>query len=199
MAAVFLITGRGGSLEHGLGAHLSSRFGAVTGISLSAEWLRQSHDDQIAAVMKCIAEAEAARAPLIANSYGAYLLLLALLGQPPIDTSVMLLSPVLGTTVVSGTYFRPPDARLFATAIEGALPKPRWLEIYMGEQDSGYMPDVWEKLIEALRPDRHVLFEGEGHTLSKELIEAQVGAFVERHKRKPERNGHYPCIPKYRD
>ena len=176
MAAVYLITGRGGSLEWGLGAYLTSRFGAVTGIGLSAEWLRQSHDDQIAAVMKCVAEAEAARAPLIANSYGAYLLLLALLGRPPIDTSVMLLSPVLGKTVVSGTYFRPPDARLFAKAIEGPMPKPRWLEIYMGAQDSGYMPTVWEKLIEALRPDRHALFEGEGHTLSKELVGAQVEA-----------------------
>jgi len=40
------------------------------------------------------------------------------------------------------------------------------------------MPTVWEKLIEALRPDRHALFEGEGHTLSKELVGAQVGTFL---------------------
>jgi alpha-beta hydrolase superfamily lysophospholipase len=40
--------------------------------------------------------AAASGVPVIANSYGAYLTLLALFDRPPLKTSVLLLSPVLG-------------------------------------------------------------------------------------------------------
>ena len=40
---VSYITGRGGSLEHGLGAHLAQAYGVVGGLSLSADWFRSSH------------------------------------------------------------------------------------------------------------------------------------------------------------
>jgi pimeloyl-ACP methyl ester carboxylesterase len=178
---VYLVTGRGGSLERGLGGYLASKYGSLRGVALSAEWLTQKYEDQISAVARCICDAESTQAPLIANSYGAYLVLIALMERPPINTSVLLLSPVLGATVGSGTYFRPPDARRFSLAISGFLPKPRWLGICIGEKDTGYMPDVWERLIGSLRPDHHCVFENEGHGLSMGLVEELVTSLVAAH------------------
>ena len=62
------------------------------------EWLSQAHEDQLAILSAQLSEAEAAGVPVIANSYGAYLTLLALFDRPPLKTSVLLLSPVLGKT-----------------------------------------------------------------------------------------------------
>ena len=48
---------------------------------------------------------------MIANSYGSYLVVLALLDAPTLDTSVMLLSPVLGKAVIGGSIIAPQAAR----------------------------------------------------------------------------------------
>ena len=89
----------------------------------------------------------------IANSYGAYLTLLALFDRPPLKTSVLLLSPVLGKTFLRGTYIRPPGGRRFAAAISSPAPKPAWLGLVMGAEDPGYVPETWGKLVAALQPD----------------------------------------------
>ena len=73
---MFYITGRGGSLHSGLCAYLFDRYGLVGGLNLSSSWLSHPHEEQIAQVTDCLADAEASGEPVIANSYGAYLLML---------------------------------------------------------------------------------------------------------------------------
>ena len=73
-----------------------------------------------------LADAAAARAPVIADSYGSYLVMLALLDAPPLGTSVMLLSPVLSKAVIRGTYHRPPGCKSIAVEMEGQIAKPPW-------------------------------------------------------------------------
>ena len=175
------ITGRGGSLYSGLGAYLSDRYGLVGGLSLSSSWLSHSHEDQIAQVADCLADAEASGEPVIANSYGAYLLMLALLDGPSLGTSVMLLSPVLGKAVIGGTYHRPPGGKSFAAALEGHIAKPSWIELFTGEADPHYAPETWARLGTAIKPDRQEVLAGEGHSLSKDLVAGLVHNFMQRH------------------
>ena len=178
---VFYITGRGGSLEHGLVAHLAQAYGVVGGLSLSADWFQRSHEEQVALVRVQLADSAAARSPVIANSYGSYLVMLALLDAPPSDTSVMLLSPVLGKAVIGGTYHRPPGGKRFAAALEGHIAKPSWLELYIGEADPHYAPATWGQLRAAIKPDRQEVFAGEGHSLSEDLVAGLVRNFMQRH------------------
>ena len=178
---VFYITGRGGSLENGLGSHLAEVYGVLSGLSLSADWFRRPHEEQVALVGTQLADAAAARSPVIANSYGSYLVVLALLDAPPLDTSVMLLSPVLGKAVIGGTYHRPPGGKSFAAALNGQIAKPSLLELYIGEADPHYAPATWGKLGAAIKPDRQEVLVGEGHSLSKDLVAGLVSNFMQRH------------------
>ena len=178
---VFYITGRGGSLDCGLGAHLAETYGVEGGLSLSADWFQRSHEEQVALVRRQLDDAAAARAPVIANSYGAYLVMLALLDTPPLGTSVMLLSPVLGKAVIGGVYHRPPGGKSFAAALDSQIAKPSWLELYIGEADPHYAPATWEQLRAAIKPDRQEVFAGEGHSLSEDLVAGLVRNFMQRH------------------
>jgi len=177
---VCYFTGRGGTRETGLGAYLAERYGLLGGLNLSHEWLSQPHEDQLAILSAQLSEAEAAGVPVIANSYGAYLTLLALFDRPPLKTSVLLLSPVLGKTFLRGTYIRPPGGRRFAAAITSPAPKPAWLGLVMGAEDPGYVPETWGKLVAALQPDHHALLPGQGHSLEKGTVAGLVEAFMER-------------------
>jgi pimeloyl-ACP methyl ester carboxylesterase len=177
---VCYFTGRGGTRETGLGAYLAERYGLLGGLGLSHEWLSQPHEDQLAILSAQLLEAEAAGVPVIANSYGAYLTLLALFDRPPLKTSVLLLSPVLGKTFLRGTYIRPPGGRRFAAAISSPAPKPAWLGLVMGAEDPGYVPATWDKLVAALQPDHHALLPGQGHSLEKVAVAGLVEVFVER-------------------
>jgi alpha-beta hydrolase superfamily lysophospholipase len=175
------ITGRGGSLDRGLGAHLAETYGVVHGLSLSADWFKRPHNEQVALVRVQLTDAADAGRPVIANSYGSYLVMLALLDAPPLGTSVMLLSPVLGKAVIGGTYHRPPGGKSFAAALEGHIAKPSWLELYIGEADPHYAPATWGKLGTAIKPDRQEVLAGEGHSLSKDLVAGLVRNFMQRH------------------
>jgi len=163
-----------------MGAHLAQAYGVVGGLSLSADWFQRSHEEQVAQIRVQLADAAAARAPVIANSYGSYLVMLALLDTPPLRTSVMLLSPVLGMAVIGGTYHRPPGGKSFAAALEGHIAKPSWLELYIGEADLHYAPATWGKLRTAIKPNRQEVFAGEGHSLSKDLVAGLVRNFMQR-------------------
>ena len=179
---VFYVTGRGGSLVGNLGTHLSERYGLLGGIGLSHTWLRQRHEDQVALVLECMEAAEAYDAPVIANSYGAYLALLAIFSRSGLENSVLLLSPVLGKTVLGGIYHRPAGSKFFAAAIGCPIEKPHLIELYMGDADPCYVPDTWDRLLNALGPDYHALFPGEGHGLRQELVAEVIEQFVRRHQ-----------------
>ena len=168
-------------MERGLGAHLAETYGVVLGLSLSADWFQRPHNEQVALVRGQLTDAADAGRPVIANSYGSYLVMLALLDAPPLGTSVMLLSPVLGKAVIGGTYHRPPGGKSFAAALEGHIAKPSWLELFTGEADPHYAPETWAKLGTAIKPDKQEVLAGEGHSLSKDLVAGLARNFIQRH------------------
>ena len=114
---VLYITGRGGDHTKGLGGHISTLVSNYTGISVDVQYLRQDIDDQVEVIRAAISECSGGR--VIANSYGAYLTLLALIDFEHELEQVVLLSPVLGAAMAKDRmYFsRPPATKRLRDAV----------------------------------------------------------------------------------
>ena len=173
------ITGRGGCIRNGLGNLLATLSDEVFGVSLSPELMARSPEAQVMVVSAALDRAEAEKAPVIANSYGAYLTLQAMVGRGTLRTKVLLLSPVLGVTVTKAALFKPPLTRRLKEAIEAGDCKAEWMEVHIGEEDEGYNPDRFNATINCLRPDISKVLQGEGHNLRRSQVTHIVRAFVD--------------------
>ena len=87
------ITGRGGSGVGGLSAYLATLTNNYDVLPVDPDFLRQDIQQQIDTVRGFIDQPSG---NVIANSYGAYLLLLSLIDQASLPIRVLLLSTVLG-------------------------------------------------------------------------------------------------------
>ena len=175
----FYITGRKGSIHEGLGSFLKSRSQVVTGISLSNEFLKTPFDEQLAAIQSDFSRLQQNSIPVIANSYGAYLLLNSLIGLPALQTRVLILSPVVGTLVSALGYFKPTFAnRIPAALSDGTLPKPARLDICCGSLDNQCDLVALERLAKTLQADRYSILEGQGHMIEKHIVADMVDQFL---------------------
>ena len=175
----FYITGRGGSIHEGLGYFLKSRSHLVSGISLSNEFLKTPFDEQIAAIQSEFPRLQQNSIPVIANSYGAYLLLNSMIGFPALQTRVLIMSPIIGTLVSELGYFKPPYASRVPTALaNGTLPKPARLDICCGSLDNQCDLVALGALAETLKADRYSILDGQGHMIEKYLVAQVVDEFL---------------------
>jgi hypothetical protein len=175
----FYITGRGGSIHEGLGSFLKSRSHLVTGISLSPAFLQEPFERQIAAIQSEFPRLEQNSIPVIANSYGAYLLLNSLIGLHALQTRVLILSPVVGTLVSEAGYFKPPYAnRIPAALTDGTLPKPAKLDICCGSLDNQCDLIALKTLAETLNADRYSILDGQRHMIDKHMVAEVIDAFL---------------------
>jgi hypothetical protein len=119
---------------------------------------------------------------IIANSYGAYLLSFAFIDKPTIASQVLLLSPLLGLTLVEEEkfYSRPPNQRSWSEALEqGRMTKPRYLEVCAGELDGGACsPTVVMEFSELIKADQVQLIPDQGHQLDRSIVQAAIGEFL---------------------
>jgi hypothetical protein len=119
---------------------------------------------------------------IIANSYGAYLLSFAFIDKPTIASQVLLLSPLLGLTLVEEEkfYSRPPNQRSWSEALEqGRMTKPRYLEVCAGELDGGACsPTVVMEFSELIKADQVQLIPDQGHQLDCSIVQAAIGEFL---------------------
>jgi hypothetical protein len=175
----FYITGRGGSIHEGLGSFLKTRSQVVTGVSLSTSFLLNPFSTQLAAIQSEFSRLQQNKIPVIANSYGAYLLLHSLIGFPALQTRVLLLSPVVGATVSQLGYFKPPQSRRIASALaQGVLPKPTRLDICCGSLDNQCDLVALETLANTLKADRYSILDGQGHMIDNDLVAQVVDEFL---------------------
>jgi len=136
---VYYLTGMGGRLSAGLGQALLGRGFEVAGRELVGEFRSldfQNQLDLIADDLQTHFWDEGAF--VIANSFGAYLLLHALTQLPPYPGSILLLSPIVGafSNEESQMSFIPPRAdKLMKLAQEGTFPTPMNCEAHVGAQD----------------------------------------------------------------
>lgn len=140
MKSVYLLPGRGGSLNAGLGLALKARGYHLSGRETLGDFARLPLRHQAEAIAYDLqAEFWDSGAQVIANSYGAYLLLFAQSLMPAFPGKVLLLSPVIGEVTQSSVGkvgFAPPYAdRLMALARLREMVVPEHCEIHVGAND----------------------------------------------------------------
>ncbi len=140
MKSFYLLPGRGGRLAVGLGLALKARGYNLSDRETLGDFAKLPLHHQAQAIAHDLqAEFWDSSAQVIANSYGAYLLLFAQSLMPPFPGKVLLLSPVIGAVAqssVGNVGFAPPYAeRLMALAMSGQLVVPDHCEIHVGAND----------------------------------------------------------------
>ena len=171
------ITGRGGSGTGGLSAYLKTLDDNYAVLPIDAGFLQHDIQGQIDTVRKFI---QRDTANVVANSYGAYLLLLALIDQPPSNIRVLLLSPVLGRAISEERmlFSRPPREKSLHKAIaEQRLGMPSHLEIVTGAEDDICDPALARLVGQQLGISVSIL-PNEGHMLNATKVAAAVNRFL---------------------
>ena len=170
------ITGRGGSGIGGLSAYLATLDDDYDVLPIDPEFLLQDIQGQVDSIREFI---DLDKVNVIANSYGAYLLLLSLIGQPPLPVRTLLLSPVLGRAISEERmlFSRPPREKTLHQAIsEQRLGMPDHLEIVTGEEDEICDPALARKIGKQLNVPVSIL-PNEGHMLVPSSVERALNRF----------------------
>ena len=136
---IYYLTGRGGQLHTGVGQGLIDRGFKISGREMSGTFDTLAIQNQVNFIKGDLqADFWHRDAKIIAVSYGAYLLLHTLADLEPYPGSILLLSPVLGGVInsVEMRYYSPPRSdKLMKLAGKEKFPKPREIEIHVGDND----------------------------------------------------------------
>ena len=149
-------------------------------LPIDPEFLLQDIEDQIDSVRRF---AQLDGGNIIANSYGAYLLLQTFVDQPPLKIRVLLLSPVLGRAFSKERmlFSRPPrEAKLRRAIAQRRLGMPQYLTIVTGQEDEICDPERAREVATQLAVDISVL-EQEGHMISPRKVSNIVEEFLSGH------------------
>ena len=171
------ITGRGGSGIGGLSTYLATLDDDYDVLPIDSDFLQRDIQGQIDTVRDFIT---VNATDVIANSYGAYLLLLALIDQTPLPVRTLLLSPVLGRAISEEHMLlsRPPREKTLHKAIsEQRLGMPDHLEIVTGQEDEICDPALARQVGEQLEI-RVSIVPDEGHMLAPQSVERIVKRFL---------------------
>lgn len=176
MRKTIYLSGRGGNAYEGLGGYIESHSDHYVGLSISPAFLKQEFQSQIQDIQKVLGQCK--EFDVVANSYGAYLLLHALIGFHHDLASVKLLSPVLGKGLSKDKMFssRPPSVKSLMNSLEdGSLNLPTKTAVYIGDQDAGYCPKLTQYYVNYLGEDKVFVLSGEQHNLAKSTVRAILG------------------------
>ena len=176
------ITGRGGSGIGGLSAYLATLEDDFEVLPIDSMFLQQNIQEQVDKTREFI---KLGSGNIIANSYGAYLLLLSLIEQPPLPIRVLLLSPVLGRAISEERmlFSRPPREKTLLKAIaEQRLGMPNHMEIVTGAEDEICDPALAAKTGGQLGIEVEIL-AGEEHMLRPHVVSKYLQRFLYGHGR----------------
>jgi hypothetical protein len=170
---IYFLPGHGGHISNGLGQELGRRGFDVMGRETLGDFKKLRFVAQVETVAEDLkASFWHHDALVLANSYGAYLLLQALSLSESFPGKVLLLSPIVGEFSNENTRmgFIPPYAqRLKELAISGKFPLPRCCEIHVGSEDWQSIPDnvmAFSSLVNA----QVTVVQGAGHSLPKMYV-----------------------------
>ncbi|MFT0549106.1 hypothetical protein ACMHYO_22550 [Allopusillimonas ginsengisoli] len=137
--SIYLLPGRGGHLNKGLGKELSARGYVISGRELNGEFQKLRFGEQVKIVANDLKTNFWHKdAKVIANSFGAYLFLHAQSLLAPYIGSALLLSPIVGEAEYEEKmmFFVPPLAGHLQSLVKnGSYPVPTCCEIHVGEHD----------------------------------------------------------------
>ena len=167
---IYYLPGRGGRFNGGLGAFLSE-LGSVVGRELSGDFAKLSFAEQVEQVRLDLSGQDYF---VVANSFGCYLFLNAVIEMGGYGGRALLLSPVLGEAEnpETGMIYCPPRAtRLMDALRESASAFESDVRVLVGSEDWQCNREALG-LLKALQSVVVEEIEGEGHQLKLEIIRA---------------------------
>ena len=179
MKSVFYITGREGSLNKGLALYLQSRSKQFDGIAVDVDFLWMQPLMQVETIQSAL-KADPGRL-IVANSYGAYLTLQALIDLDITPEKLLLLSPVLGVAKANDRMYlsRPPLTKRLKSGLKNkTITKPKKIKIIMGDMDELYDSDTLT-LFDSYFGGKVVnILPGEGHMITEEAVRNVLESFT---------------------
>ena len=179
--SIYFLPGHGGRISNGLGQELVRRGFDVMGRETLGDFKKLRFVAQVETVAEDLkASFWHHDALVLANSYGAYLLLQALSLSESFPGKVLLLSPIVGEFSNENTrmgFIPPYSQRLQELAKSGKFPLPRCCEIHVGSEDWQSIPDnvtAFATLVNA----QVTVVEGAGHSLPKEYVSSVLDRWL---------------------
>lgn len=178
---IYYLTGMGGSLHKGLGEALYQRGLQVVGRELRDDFAKLDFSQKVEIVSMDLQTLQQENGPrVIANSFGAYILLHALLDHPPFTGKLLILSPIVGafSNEGIGIGFVPPRAkRLLEIAQSGKFPTPTRCEIHVGSEDWQCNPENVRAFGEAVNIPVHIVPKN-SHMLERDYVTKLLDNFI---------------------
>lgn len=178
---IYYLTGMGGSLHKGLGEALLQRGVEVVGRELRGDFAKLDFGQKVETVSKDLQTLHLENDPrVVANSFGAYLLLHALADQPPFTGKLLILSPIVGnfSNVDVGIGFVPPRSkRLLEIAQSGRYPTPTNCQIHVGGEDWQCNPENVRAFGAAVNIPVHIVPKN-GHMLERQYVAKLLDNFI---------------------
>ena len=171
------IPGRNGHYLSGLGNFLQALNIEYIGVSMMNEMLSNNFDSQLAYIYEHLRQSQPTH--VIANSYGAYLLMHVLLANPDMQFKILLLSPVLGKGITLNRLVIPPRSKKLMTSFEnGTFPRQPTLEIHTGEFDNGCDPKLAQFICDLGIATRCNVIPNQTHMIDKTIVQRIVRDFI---------------------
>ena len=178
---IYYLPGHGGRLTSGLGQALVDRGYEVVGRETVGDFKKLDFNDQVTTIANDIKQhfwREDGK--IIANSFGAYLLLHALSKLTPYMGKILLLSPIVGefSSEEIRMGFIPPYAkRLGELASANQYPAPMNCSFHVGSEDWQSNPENVLKFAALLSLPVRVV-PGAGHQLPKDYVSKLIENFL---------------------
>ena len=173
--------GHGAHISNGLGQELARRDFEVRGRETLGDFKKLDFDMQVETVAADLKRDFLGDDSLvIANSYGAYLLLHALSSMEAFTGKILLLSPIVGefsSETISIGFIPPYANRLNYLASTGKYPVPRECEIHVGSEDWQSNPDNVTTFAKLINAQMNVVRDA-GHSLPKEYVAALLNKWL---------------------
>ena len=169
MSILYFLPGRGSSLSGRLGLELQSRGFELQGRVLEDDFAKLSFAEQVDYVASDLRELDDRHTPVIANSWGAYWALHALLQNQKSYSKMLLISPILGAVRGEGRMFKPPLSKVMERAIDDCLFPEMDLTILVGSDDWQSSSEGCDALAHAVN-GKLVVAKDRGHDLGRETV-----------------------------
>jgi len=181
---VYFLPGRGDKLNEFIGSSLVEMGIDVYGREILSDFARLHFPQQIEIIKNDLkTQFWHDESNLIGDSYGAYLLLHALVELAPFPGRILLLSPVLGKAIDKKNLFMsssPRSKKLLQFAEQKKFPIPSYLEIHTGAKDNGCDFLLAKKISSLISSSKIYIVEGEGHRLNNNYLKQVLLKFFVR-------------------
>ena len=169
MKNMYFLPGRGSSLNGRLGLELQSRGYELHGRVLEGDFAKLSFPEQVDHVAADLRELDGLDIPVVANSWGAYWALHALLKNQMSYSRTLLISPILGAVRGEGRMFKPPLSKVMEQSINECSFPEMDLTILVGSDDWQSPAERCDALAHAVNGNL-VVAKGRGHDLGRETV-----------------------------